>query len=260
MLIFPQLSSGANVQYPLARVDARRTAVNVMADGSILKFEDVAGARAEWALRLDSLNDAERLAIEQLYLATEGQLRTFTLLDPVTNLLSWSEDFSKPAWVGDPLLQKTGGGADPFGGASAWQLTNSAQALQAISQTIAGPGGFEYCFSAYVKGTGTVYLTRKSGSLSETEQIVGSGGWQRVSTAGRLDSLGATFQVSIGVEGGATLEVFGPQLEAQPAAGPYRRNAGLSGVTNVRFDSSQLSTDAVGLDRFSSVIRLVSVE
>ena len=77
MLVFPQLSSGANVQYPLARTDSSRTVVNVLQDGSMVKFEDVSASRTRWTLRLESLDQAERLAIEQLFLATEGELNAF---------------------------------------------------------------------------------------------------------------------------------------------------------------------------------------
>ncbi|HEY3741171.1 MAG TPA: hypothetical protein VGL53_15070, partial [Bryobacteraceae bacterium] len=123
MLVFPQLSSGANVQYPLVRSDASRTVINTLADGSTVKFEDVSAVRVHWALQLNSLDGAERLALEELFLATEGQLNSFTLLDPASNLLEWNEDFSKTAWVADPLIGKTGSIADPQGGTSAWTVT-----------------------------------------------------------------------------------------------------------------------------------------
>lgn len=261
MLVFPQLSSGANVQYPLTRTDASRTVVNVLQDGTMLKFEDVSASRTRWELRLESLDEAERLAVEALFVATEGELNTFTLLDPATNLLSWSEDFSKAVWVADPLIHTVSGVSDPLGGTAAWQLINTGQASQNISQTLAGPAGFEYCFSAYVKGTGSVSLLRSSGSTSEVRSFVLSNTWQRVATAGRLGVTADTFHVGIALDAGGSAEVFGAQLEAQPAAGPYRRSLAVGGVyPKVRFDSNRLSTVAVGLDRNSSVIRLVSVE
>lgn len=258
MLVFPQLSNGANVQYPLVRMDASRTVVNVLQDGTRVKFEDVTAGRTSWVLRLESLNEAERVAVEQLFVTAEGELNTFTLLDPATNLLSWSEDFGKPAWVADPLLQATGGVADVVGGSSAWQLTNTGQASQKIAQTIAGPARFTYCFSVYARGTGSVSLVR--GASDRRTFALGSA-WQRISTAGNLGVSGDTFQVAITLAPGASVQVFGPQLEAQPAAGPYRRSRGVSGVyAKVRFESDHLRTTAVGLDRNSSVIRLVSVE
>lgn len=261
MLVFPQLSSGANVQYPLARTEASRTVVNVLQDGSMVKFEDVSGGRTRWELRLDSLDEAERQAVEAVFLATEGELQTFTLLDPTVNLLSWSEDLSKPAWVAEPLLQVVAGSSDPTGGTGAWQLTNAGQASQQVSQTIAGPGQFEYCFSVYVRGTGNAGLARSTtGAPPDVRTFPLSATWQRISSAGRLGGASNTFQAAIVLEAGATVQVFGPQLEAQPAPGPYRRSQGASGAIQVRFEGGQLRTIAGGLDRNSSVIRLVSVE
>lgn len=260
MLVFPQLSSGANVQYPLARTDASRTVVNFLQDGTTVKFEDGSGALTRWELRLESLHEAERVAVEQLFIATEGELNAFTLLDPGSNLLSWSEDFSKPAWVADPLLQSTGGATDPRGGTSAWQLTNTGQAGQQIAQTLGGPAGFEYCFSVFARGTGNVSLVRKSGAAVDTRTFALTSFWQRFSSAGRLSATGDTITVALALDAAAAVQLFGPQLEAQPAAGPYRRSLGVAGVYKVRFEGSRLNTVAVGLDRNSGVIRLVTVE
>jgi len=256
MLVFPQLSTGANAQYPLVRVDANRTVINTLQDGTTVKFEDVSASRARWELRLDSLDEAERQAVEQLFLATEGELTAFTLLDPVTNLLLWSEDFTKSVWIFDPLIDATPGAADPFGGTAGWQITNAGGASQKVAQIIAGPAGFEYCFSVYVRGTGSVKLMRST----DTTTFALTSMWQRIFTAGSVSTTGDTFQVAIALDAGGQAEVFGPQLEAQPAAGPYRRSRGDGGVVKVRFESDRLSSTAVGLDRHSSVIRLISVE
>ena len=260
MLVFPQLSSGANVQYPLVRAVANRTVANILQDGTMVKFEDVAAGRTRWELRLDSLDESERMAVEQLFVAAEGELTPFVLLDPASNLLSWSEDFSKASWQKDPLLDLVAGLADANGGHVAWRLTNSGQARQQIAQSIGGPGQFEYCFSLYVRGSGNVSLVRSSGGVSDVRAFQASGDWQRVYSAGRLGATSDTFSVAIALDAGAAVEVFGPQLEAQPGAGPYRRSLGVSGAYRVRFESSRLQTTAVGLDRNSSVIRLVTVE
>ena len=261
MLVFPQLTNGANVQYPLRRVEASRTVVNLLEDGTTLKYEDVNGGVIRWELLLNSLNESERVAVEQLFLACEAELNAFTLLDPATNLLNWSEDFSRPAWILDPLIHITGGVADPQSRTSAWQVTNAGQATQKISQKIAAPAGFEYCFSAYVRGTGAVSLVRSSGSTADTRSFALTGSWQRIATAGRLSATGNVFQAAIALDPGGSAQVFGPQLEAQPAAGPYRRSLAAGGVfSKVRFETNTLKTTAVGLDRHSSQIRLVSVE
>ena len=256
MLVFPQFSSGANVQYPLVRVASNRTVINALLDGSVVKFEDVSAGRARWELRLESLDEAERQSVEQLFLATEGELKSFTLLDPTTNLLSWTEDFSKPVWVFDPLIQAIGGIADPIGGSAAWQVTNSGQASQQVVQAIAAPAGLGFCFSIYARGIGSVNLVRST----TTTGFALTSSWQRISTAGSSSGTGDIFQIAIALDPGGHVQIFGPQLEAQPAAGPYRRSLAAGGVSLVRFDSDRLNTVAVGLDRHSTVIHLVSVE
>ena len=255
MLVFPQLFSGGNFQYPLRRADEFRTVAVAMEDGSVVKFEDVSGQRVHWTLPLSSLTNAEWAAVEQLYLAVEGPRNTFTLLDPASNLLSWSEDFSQSVWVKDPLIQATGGLTDPVGGTAAWTLTNTGQAAQQVSQTLAAPAAFEYALSAFVKGSGSVNLLRAG--QSRTFALTNT--WTRVVMAGTA-SAADSIQVGIQLAAGKSVQVFGPQLEAQPGAGPYRRSRSLGGVySKVRFDSQSLDVTAVGLDRNSSVIRLVSV-
>jgi hypothetical protein len=255
MLVFPQLTSGGNVQYPLRRVDEYRTVVTAMEDGSAVKFEDVSGARVHWTLPLSSLTNLEWAAVEQLYIATEGELSTFTLLDPASNLLRWSEDLSQSVWVKDPLMQIAGSVTDPFGGTGAWTLTNTGLATQQVSQTLAAPAGFEYAFSAYVKGTGSISLAR----AGNVQTFPLSAGWTRIVSAG-TSAAADSIQVGIALAAGASAELFGPQLESQPGAGPYRRSHATSGVyPKVRFDSASLEVTAVGLDRNTTVIRLVSV-
>jgi hypothetical protein len=260
MLVFPQLLSGGNAQYPLVRSVIHRTVVNALSDGSTVKYEDPAPERVRWQLRLDSLNETERSAVEQLFLNAKAERGLFTLLDPGANLLSWSEDLSKSVWVKDALLQASAGAADPYGGSGAWTLTNNGQASQRVAQTIAGPAGFEYCFSAFLRGTGSVQLVRSSGPVSEVHNVSLSGAWQRVTTAGRLNATGDAFQVAVALPPGGTVAVFGPQLEAQPGAGPYRRSTGNGGVHTVRFDADHLTFTGVGLDRNSTTVRLVTTE
>jgi hypothetical protein len=255
MLVFPQLTSGGNFQYPLRRAGEVRTVVNDLEDGTRVKFQDIGDSRVHWILPLASLTNSEWAAVEQLYVTSEGALATFTLLDPASNLLSWSEDLSQTVWVKDPLIQLGSGVADPFGGAGAWTLTNSGQAAQQVSQTLAAPAAFEYAFSVYVKGAGTIDLVR----AGHAQTFSLGDHWTRVVTAG-TSAAADSLQIAMKLDPGASAQVFGPQLEAQPAAGPYRRSLAQSGVySKVRFDTQSLDVTAVGLDRNSSVLRIVSV-
>src|ERR671910_288909 len=101
MLYFPQLATGASAQFPLEWRLIRRTIVNRTADGTLLKLDDPNAAGIAWSLRYQGLTEAERAALEALFHDTEGRLQTFLFLDPRGNLLTWTEDLSKPVWHQD---------------------------------------------------------------------------------------------------------------------------------------------------------------
>ena len=86
-----------------------------------------------------ALSAGETAALENLFKATEGRLRTFTFLDPGANLLAWSEDLRNAPWVSDPMIQKTAGITGPDGAARGTRLINGGQAAQRIVQTVAAP-------------------------------------------------------------------------------------------------------------------------
>ncbi len=151
MLYYPQLTTGAVSQFPVARVTNMRTVANQLASGYTIRMEDTGAQKVQWQLRYSSLTDVERSSIESLFEASEGQLNTFTFLDPTDNLLMWSEDWTQAVWTADPLLQVTGGVSDPMGGSDAMQLTNTAQTTQQIVQGTSGPSSFLYCFSVFVR-------------------------------------------------------------------------------------------------------------
>src|SRR5579862_2476021 len=98
MLFFPQLSTGALSQFPVTRSANMRTVSNQLAGGFTVRMSDTGDQTVQWRLRYSNLTDSERAAIESLFEASEGQLSTFTFLDPTSNLLTWSEDWTQPVW------------------------------------------------------------------------------------------------------------------------------------------------------------------
>src|SRR5665213_1781300 len=151
MLYYPQLTTGAVSQFPVTRSTKIRTVSNQLASGSTIRMEDTGAQKVQWRLQYSGLTDGERSSIESLFEASEGQLNTFTFLDPTDNLLMWSEDWTQAVWTADPLLQVTGGVQDPLGGSDAMQLTNTGQTAQQIVQSTSGPSSFRYCYSVYVR-------------------------------------------------------------------------------------------------------------
>jgi hypothetical protein len=259
MLVFPQLLSGANTQYPLMRSDLFRTAVNSLPDGREVKYADAGGTATRWELQLEALTDAEWAEIAALYAAVEGRLRTFTLLDPMSNLLVWSEDLSQPEWLKDPMLAVAAGIADPFGGEAAFRLTNGGQASQMLRQTIAGPTGFQYCCSVWARSVGGSSLTVKRESEGHTVAL--DTAWRRVHSSGVVSGSGETFTAGFALAAGAQVDLYGPQLEAQMAPGAYWRSKARGGVyPRVRFEEDQLDVTARDAEANAGLLRFVSVE
>src|ERR1700758_3728629 len=109
MPVFPQLTTGALAQFPVTRSNRLRTVVNTMADGSVVKLADPAGAITEWQLQYSALSDTEAAALQQFFSSMEGSLNVFTFLDPTANLLAWSDQLTDDVWTADPFIGLTGG-------------------------------------------------------------------------------------------------------------------------------------------------------
>lgn len=261
MLYYPQLTSGSIGHYPIARNDRRRTVTNILADGSDIREEDAGAAQVLWDLSYAHLTSAELASIQQLFDSVEGRLETFTFLDPTDNLLNWSEDFTHSAWTADPLLQISGGIQDGFGSMRAFQLTNSAQAAQRIGQTIAAPGWFQYCFSAYLRSDApcTIQMSASSASGQARQAIEVGPTWARAVAPVRLSTQAHGIHFSMELPAGCSITIFGPQVEAQLGAGSYKSTTDMAGVYGkARFDSDSLSATATGLQQHSCSVRITS--
>jgi hypothetical protein len=62
MLVYPQLSTGALVQYPVTKRRRLRTIRNRALDGSAIKCADPLAEITEWELHYEGLSDAEAAA------------------------------------------------------------------------------------------------------------------------------------------------------------------------------------------------------
>lgn len=259
MLVFPQLQTGATAQYPLRRTDVFRTTVNELYDGSLIKFADESGESTRWELRLEGLSDEEWAGIADLYDATEGRLRTFTLLDPLNNLFVWSEDLSQTEWVKDPLLSVTPGVDDPFGGTAAFQIVNSGGAPQTLRQILNAPANFQYCCSAWVRSDSPTSIGVRRGGASQLLPVGTT--WTRISSAGAESLAGDTFTAGYTLEPASSIQLFAPQLEAQTSSSAYWRTTARGGVyEKVRFAADRLDLIARDRGANSGVLRIVSVE
>src|SRR5437867_3634948 len=148
MLVFPQLSSGAVSQLPLRRESGYRTLVNQMLDGSEIRVADLDYFERYWDLELQALSDAEWQAIQDLFVAAEGRLKSFLFLEPGENLLAWSEKYAEAVWAANNVTVNEGV-TDPFGGTAASQLSGAGS----ISQSLGIPASFRYAASIWARTT-----------------------------------------------------------------------------------------------------------
>jgi len=261
MLYYPQLTSGSVAQFPVSRTVNLRTVANQLPSGFTIRMADTGAQKVQWRLVYSDLTDGERSSIESLFEAAEGQLNTFTFLDPTDNLLMWSEDWTQSVWVPDPLLQVTSGVADPLGGSGAMQLTNTGQTTQKIIQNTSGPSFFVYCYSVYLRSNvpATIHLVVAATGQVASTAITARPSWTRVTTSGSLSVQQDSVSFGVQLPAGVQVDAFGAQVEAQPGAGLYKKTVDLGGIYSAtRFSSDLLAVTATAPNQHSCQIGLIS--
>jgi hypothetical protein len=220
MPIYPQLTSGALTQFPVRKQRRMRTVVNTLADMTVVKLADPAGETIGWQLQYTNLSDAEAASLQNFYLAMEGSLNVFTFLDPTANLFAWSDQLTNDVWTADPFLGLTGGLVDPMGGTNGWTLSNSGAAPQGITQTLNAPAGYTYCFSVYLQSSASVAATLLLGG--NQINVTAGNSWTRATITDRGDASADSIAFGVQVPAGMSLNIFGMQVEIQPAASVYK--------------------------------------
>lgn len=259
MIVFPQLTTGASALYPVSRVPKMRTVMNSTLGGYSIAASDALASSLEWELRATGLSRVERDAIEDLHRQSQGALRTFTFLSPVGNALTYSEEFAGTGWVRSAQIQTTTGVADPFGTVRAVGIVNAGQAPGTIQQALPVPGDYSYCFSIWARSSAGSTVTMGYAGASRTQPLNSS--WQRISIAGNQHAIADTVTFAMTIAAGASVELFGAQVEPQLAPSDYKRTGGRGGVySNARFASDELSITAQATDVYDAIIRIVSTE
>ena len=256
MLVYPQLTTGALAQYPIVKWHRPRTVSNVLGDGSAIKLSDDWAETTEWQLQYSGLTDDEATALEQFFQAAEGSLNPFTFLDPTANLFSWSDHLERTDWAKDPMLVIAGGQADPDGGTNAWQLHNSGGAPQRISQTLAAPGNFVYCLSAYVKSAaagGVVTLFRGT----DTARYAVGTDWTRITFSGSGTASSDFVEFGVEAPAGAAFSIYGLQVEPQAGASGYKSSQTGGVYPETSFGGDTLAITATDVNRHSATINLI---
>jgi hypothetical protein len=254
MLVFPQLTTGALIQFPVRKLRRKRTITNTLGDMSTIKLADPYGETIEWRLAYSGLSDQELTNLQQFHLAAEGSLNVFTFLDPTANLLAWSDQLNNAVWSPDPFLALTGGLSDPVGGRNAWNLTNSGAAPQTILQTLNSPGGYTYCTSAYVRSDSGGLASLVLGTSQTAVTLNGT--WTRIVASGHGSATDESIRFGLELPAGASVDVFGMQVEAQPAASGYKPSTTGGVYQNAYLVNDTFSFTTTDVNRHSATINI----
>jgi hypothetical protein len=258
-MVFPQLLTGASALYPVTLKLIQRTVVNVLGDGNTVVFADPDAAATGWELHSSGMTLAEWTAVEAFFVETSGMWQTFTFLDPTGNLLAQSENFGAGAWTNGALIELTTGVADPLGTTRATGVVNSGEAVESVAQTLNVPGNFTYCLSVWARTGSGSSLTLMIGSASQA--VVLTSAWQRVSFTTNLGTSATSVMFGVELAIGASVDLFGMQVEAQLAASDYKLTTTQGGVyPNARFGADTFTVTAQGTDVFDAVIPIVNTE
>jgi hypothetical protein len=256
MSLFPQIGAGWVAQFPLTRSRMWRTIANQLESSEQIILPDTAAGEIEWRLSYQDLTGVEAGFLSTLFASSQGSFGAFTFIDPMANLLGWSEDLSQPVWQAG-LLQCASGVSDPLGTLRASSITNTSPGAQTLMQTLAVPGSYIACFSVYLRSdaAGSVALQRDG---TRVTAAVGTA-WQRVFVNGAGASGAVQSSFSISVAAAQTIDVWGLQVEVQPYPSAYRQTTAPLGIyEETYFENDELSITSVSPGLSSCDIRLLS--
>jgi hypothetical protein len=249
MPFFPQLASGALCQFPIKKRRLARTITNFLRDGSRIRLADDDAATTEWELTFEELTDVEASTLQDFFLSNEGRLGTFTFLDPTDNLLTWSEQLDEVVWEKSPLVTVTAIEER----AGAFQIQNRGAAAANIVQTLDVPESYWYSLSLFAR-SGTVSLLRNA---TKAHYSVGSD-WRRLVFSTASESASETVLFGLELQPGASIDVFGLQVEAQPGPSTYKKTTSRCGIyPNARFNDDALEIVTIGPGRHSCAIKVI---
>lgn len=257
MLVYPQLRTGAVSHYPIVKRRRKRTVVNTLSNGCSWKFADDAAEVTSWRLEYAGLSDEELAELQAFFISVEGRLRSFTFLDPTANLLSWSAALDHDEWKRDPLLTVTSGSSGPVVGTRGWKLSNRGLARQEIRQTLAAPGGYLYCLSAYCRCEGVATAGLSIGALSRTLQVGPE--WKRLGSSGRGEGASDNVTFAIGVEARSEIEIYGIQAEAQPSPSEYKESPSGGIYSEARFRDDSFTFTSTAPNQHSCAVEIINV-
>jgi len=82
MVTFPQLKTGAVMQYPATKSVRFQNQTIRFLDGTEQRYRDSAGPLHQWLIRLSELDEGEMTAFAQFFQDSQGRLGSFAFTDP----------------------------------------------------------------------------------------------------------------------------------------------------------------------------------
>lgn len=244
--------------FPLKRETRFLTQLNRLDDATEYRSYEQVKRLCRWDFELHYLAPDQTAALEDFFQRTNGQYRPFAFLDPLENLLCWSEDFTQTKWESsEPVaLRFDGQTADPLGGTGGQRLTNQSAAANEVTQWLEAPAtGLELTASMWAKAASPLSLSLVL--LSDTGEsyqaaVALTPDWRRHVLTAQFAAGGASQRIGFRfrLPAQSTVELFGAQLMSLPAAGDYTKTTDLSGFhPRCRFASDVCATrcDAPGL-------------
>jgi len=258
MLLFPQLLSGAVAQFPLSRSYSVSNVTNLQEDGTRYLETGLEPPNLSWRLAYQHLTKVEADELSTFFESTHGRLFTFTFLDPVGNLLLWSEDLAKPFWDRSPLL---GISALSAGTDVSFELSGTGPGTALLSQALACPAKALLCFSLYARADQPSQINLALSDVSNrVEKWFGvDATWRQYFVTQAGNGAGSAKTAEISLNALAPIQVTRISVNAQPAPAFYLRTTQTCGIKqNTRFNQDHFLTIATGDDDFSCSVQLTS--
>lgn len=149
------------------------------------------------------------------------------------NLITYSEDFSQWSIDGNQSSPTTISGLNPDGSSQVYQINlNSGGNIQ---RTISVSSSIDYTFSVYIKGSGIgrLILSNAQAVPENYVDFTATSEWQRIELTGSSSSTivrAAIGSWSASLASGS-IQIFGAQVEQQPAATSYIKSNSGSATT-----------------------------
>jgi hypothetical protein len=256
MSFYPQIGTGVVTQFPFARKRQWRAITNQLESRELITLPDSAGGEIAWGLKYEDLTTTEAQSLSSLFAASQGQFGSFTFIDPMANLIGWSEDFSRANWqLGE--MTATAGVGDPLGTQRASAIANTGGAAQPLAQTLGVSGDYVACFSAWVRAGAPTSITMQRDGQQQAAAVGPQ--WRRVLISGTGNGGATQSTFSLVVPAGQTIFVWGMQVEVQPWPSVYKQTTTAAGIYEETYfadDEMVVTNTGVGFSR--AAINLIS--